>query len=68
MSLAGEELNVVVKLLWSKALGPFYYIGGEFVAKLVSFPQPEEDLLAGHPLDVRRIDKRMERSTDVSAV
>jgi hypothetical protein len=44
MSLAGEEVNVVVRLLWSKALGPFYYIGGKFVAKLVSFPLPEEDL------------------------
>jgi hypothetical protein len=68
MSLVGEEVNVVVRLLWSKVFGPFYYIGGEFVAKLVSFPQPEEDLLAGHPLGVRRIDKRMARSTDVSAV
>ncbi|MGA2062267.1 MAG: PilZ domain-containing protein [Thermoguttaceae bacterium] len=57
MSLAGEEVNVVVRLLWSKALGPFHYIGGEFVAKLVSFPQSEEDLLAGHPLGVHRIDK-----------
>ena len=43
MSLAGEEVNVVIRLLWSKALGPFHYIGGEFVAKSVSFPQPEED-------------------------
>jgi hypothetical protein len=67
MSLAGEEVNVVVRLLWSQALGPFYYLGGKFVAKLASFPQPEEDLLARHLLGVRRIDKRMTRSTDVSS-
>jgi hypothetical protein len=68
MSLAGEEVNLVVRLLWSKPLGPFYYLGGEFVAKLASFPRPEEDPLAAHPLGVRRIGKRMARSTDVSPV
>jgi hypothetical protein len=68
MSLAGEEVNVVVRLCWSKALGPFYYLGGEFVAKLTSLPQPEKDAPAGHPLGVRRIDNRMARSTDVSPV
>jgi hypothetical protein len=66
MSLADEDVNVVVRLLWSKALGPFYCFGGEFVAKLVSFPLPEKENLAEHPLGVCRIDKRMARSTDVS--
>jgi len=33
MSLAGEELNVVARLVWCKELGPYYYIGCEFVAK-----------------------------------
>jgi hypothetical protein len=42
MRLAEEEVDVVVRLLWSKAMGPFYYCGGEFVAKLARFPQPED--------------------------
>jgi hypothetical protein len=66
MSLAGEDVKVVVRLLWSRTLGPYYYLGGEFVAKLASFPQREEDPPAGHSSSVCRIDKRMVRTTDVS--
>ena len=33
MSLGGEELNVVARLVWCEELGPYYYIGCEFVAK-----------------------------------
>ena len=38
MHLAGEEVNVVVDILWSKPLGPFECSGGGFVAKLDGFP------------------------------
>jgi hypothetical protein len=41
MSLAGEEVNVVARLVRSEALGPYYFIGGEFVAKLARFQQPD---------------------------
>lgn len=30
MSLAGEEVKVVAKVKWCEALGPYYYLGGEF--------------------------------------
>jgi hypothetical protein len=40
MSLAGEQVNVAAEVLWCKGFGPFYYVGGEFVAKLEGFPQP----------------------------
>ncbi len=40
MSLAGEEVNVGAEVLWSKAFGPFYYIGADFIAKLERFPRP----------------------------
>jgi len=38
MSLAGEEVNVAARVVWCESVGPFYYIGGEFVAKLTAFP------------------------------
>jgi len=38
MSLAGEKVNLVAKVRWWRALGPYYYIGGEFVSRLDSFP------------------------------
>lgn len=34
MFLADEEVNLVVEVVWCRALGPFYYFGGDFVAKL----------------------------------
>jgi hypothetical protein len=34
MTLAGEIVNVAVKVRWCQELGPFYYIGARFVAKL----------------------------------
>jgi hypothetical protein len=68
MSLADEEVNVVVRLRWSKAMGPFYYLGGEFVAKLASFPQPNDAAPAPHPLGVHRIDKQRTRSMEISPV
>ncbi len=45
LSLAGEEVNVVVKVQWSSHLGPFYYAGGEFVARLESFPRARHEML-----------------------
>lgn len=41
MSLAGEEVNVAMRVAWCKSTGPFYYIGGEFVAKLAAFPRSD---------------------------
>ena len=38
MPLAGEEVNVVVKIEWCKPLGPYELSGGRFVARLDSFP------------------------------
>ena len=40
MSLADEEVNLVADVHWCRALGPFYYFGGEFVKRLQGFPQP----------------------------
>lgn len=37
MSLAGEEVNVVTEVQWCREMGPFYYIGGKFGAKLNDF-------------------------------
>jgi len=39
MQIAGEEVNLIADILWSKPLGPFEYSGGQYVAKLKSFPQ-----------------------------
>jgi hypothetical protein len=33
LSLGGEELNVVARVVWYEELGPYYYIGCEVVAK-----------------------------------
>jgi len=52
MSLAGEEVNVVARLLWSEVLGPYYYVGGEFVAKLAGFRQPDDVSLSDRAGDV----------------
>jgi hypothetical protein len=38
MLLNGERVNFVIKVVWNMGLGPFYGAGGEFVAKLESFP------------------------------
>lgn len=39
MSLADEEVILAAEVVWCRPLGPFYYIGGEFFAKLESFPR-----------------------------
>ena len=39
ISLGGEEANLVVRVVWNMGLGPFYGIGGEFVAKWDRFPR-----------------------------
>ena len=36
--LANEVVNVVFKLRWCEAMGPFYYAGVQFVTKLEAFP------------------------------
>jgi hypothetical protein len=41
MQLAGEEVNVVIELAWSKPLGPFELSGGRFVAKLKHLPSAD---------------------------
>ena len=33
MNLASEDVNLLTEFVWCKALGPFYYIGGRFLAK-----------------------------------
>jgi len=38
MTIAGTEVNVVIDVVWSNALGPFYGAGGTFSAKLDWFP------------------------------
>jgi hypothetical protein len=42
MSLADVEVNVVARVVWCKELGPYYYIGCEFVAKWTGFPKSQE--------------------------
>lgn len=39
LTLADEEVDVAAEVLWSEALGPFYYIGATFVSKLKGFPE-----------------------------
>ncbi len=34
LTLADEEVNVAVRVRWCQELGPYYYVGGAFVAKL----------------------------------
>jgi len=41
MQLAGEEVNAVIDIAWSKPLGPFELSGGLFVARLKRFPQTD---------------------------
>lgn len=36
--LADEEVNLVVEVVWQKAMGPFEYIGCRLVARLREFP------------------------------
>ena len=38
LRIAGETVNVVVDVVWSEPLGPFYGAGGEFRDKLDCFP------------------------------
>lgn len=52
MRLAGDEVNVVIEIGWSKPLGPFELSGGRFVAKLESFPEQnrsQEEAGTGRP-------------------
>ncbi len=42
MFLADEEVNLVAEVLWCKALGPYYYLGGKFIRKLDSLPRPDK--------------------------
>lgn len=41
MQLNEEEINLVIRQRWIQDLGPFYYVGGEVVAKLDAFPGGE---------------------------
>lgn len=36
--IAGDDVNVVIDIVWSEPLGPFYGAGGEFRDKLAQFP------------------------------
>lgn len=38
LRIAGECVNVVIEVIWSEPLGPFYGAGGEFCEKLDQFP------------------------------
>ena len=38
LRIAGEEVNVVIDVVWSEPLGPFYGASGEFREKLDQFP------------------------------
>jgi hypothetical protein len=38
LRIAGETVNVVIDVVWSEPLGPFYGAGGEFRDKLDQFP------------------------------
>jgi hypothetical protein len=38
LRIAGETVNIVIEIVWSEALGPFYGAGGEFRDKLDYFP------------------------------
>lgn len=40
MSLADEDVDAVARVVWCKALGPYYYIGCELVAKRREDPSP----------------------------
>jgi len=66
-SLAGEDVNVVVRVIWSKPVGPFYYSGCGFVAKLDNFPQTTELRTGGRSLGTCRIDEPIVPSADVRA-
>jgi hypothetical protein len=39
MTLADEDVRLLATVLWCKALGPFYYVGANFVSKLDGFPR-----------------------------
>ena len=39
--IAGTDVNVVVNLIWSRPMGPFYGAAGKFVTKLNGFPQTQ---------------------------
>lgn len=38
LRIAGETVNVVIDIVWSEPMGPFYGAGGEFRDKLDFFP------------------------------
>jgi hypothetical protein len=38
LRIARETVNIVIEIVWSEALGPFYGAGGEFRDKLDYFP------------------------------
>jgi hypothetical protein len=38
LRIAGEDVNVVIDVVWTEPLGPFYGAGGEFRDKLDHFP------------------------------
>lgn len=43
MCLAGEEVKLVVEVLWCRAFGPYHYVGGKPISKLESFPRQPTD-------------------------
>jgi pSer/pThr/pTyr-binding forkhead associated (FHA) protein len=42
MRIAGEEVIAVAEVHWSRHLGPYHQLGGNFVAKLDHFPKPQD--------------------------
>ena len=38
LRIAGESVNVIIDIVWSEPLGPFYGASGEFREKLAQFP------------------------------
>lgn len=39
-TIAGTQVTLIVAVVWSNPLGPFYGAGAKFLQKLTEFPQP----------------------------
>ena len=48
LNLAGDDVSVVVELVWCQPLGPFYFSGCRFLAKLGEFPEDAQVISAAH--------------------